>query len=162
MPQDCCYDMNITVPPLNCLVLFWIAQRSNGFYELAILSLTTIFLCNFSLKSYRLDTPYYFPTIPCYFIVYLSTSLPLVPFWSLVIHVFLTGSIPRLPPCSHVRNAMRTFYIVTELSQGPLDHVNMLLLPAVSRADPGLRIGGGADPLGGANMRFCQIFPKTA
>ena len=29
-------------------------------------------------------------------------------------------------------------------------------------ADPGFPIGGGANPLGGANIRICQIFRKTA
>ena len=31
-------------------------------------------------------------------------------------------------------------------------------------ADPGFPVGGGADPRGGggANIRFCQIFRKTA
>ena len=30
------------------------------------------------------------------------------------------------------------------------------------RADPGFPVGGDGDPLGGANIRFCQIFPKSA
>ena len=29
-------------------------------------------------------------------------------------------------------------------------------------ADLGFPVGGGADPLGGANIQFCQIFQKTA
>ena len=29
-------------------------------------------------------------------------------------------------------------------------------------ADPGFPVGGGADTLGGTNIRFCQIFRKTA
>ena len=29
-------------------------------------------------------------------------------------------------------------------------------------ADPGFPRGGGAKPRGGANIRFCQISPKTA
>ena len=29
-------------------------------------------------------------------------------------------------------------------------------------ADPEFPVGGGANPLGGANIRFCQIFRKTA
>ena len=30
-------------------------------------------------------------------------------------------------------------------------------------ADPGFPVGGGTDPLGGgANIRFCQIFRKSA
>ena len=29
-------------------------------------------------------------------------------------------------------------------------------------ADPGFPWGGGANPPGGANIQFCQIFPKTA
>ena len=34
----------------------------------------------------------------------------------------------------------------------------------LSGADPGFSVGGGADPgvAGGANIRFCQIFRKTA
>ena len=32
----------------------------------------------------------------------------------------------------------------------------------VAGADPGFPVGGGADPPGGANIRFCQIFLKTA
>ena len=32
-----------------------------------------------------------------------------------------------------------------------------------SGADPGFPVGGGgADRRGGGNIRFCQIFPKTA
>ena len=29
-------------------------------------------------------------------------------------------------------------------------------------ADLGFPVGGGADPLGGVNIQFCQIFQKTA
>ena len=32
----------------------------------------------------------------------------------------------------------------------------------ISGADPGFPVGGGADLPGGANIRFYQIFPKTA
>ena len=31
-----------------------------------------------------------------------------------------------------------------------------------SGVDPGFPVGGGANPLGGANIRFCQFFRKTA
>ena len=42
------------------------------------------------------------------------------------------------------------------------NHTNPSSNEIKSGADPGFPVGGGADPLGGANIRFCQIFPKTA
>ena len=39
---------------------------------------------------------------------------------------------------------------------------NVLTLLYQSVADPGFPRGGGANLPGGANIRFCQIFPKTA
>ena len=48
-------------------------------------------------------------------------------------------------------------YVVTDSLGSPLnslDYVN-------SGADPGLSVGGGANPPGGgANMQICQIFPN--
>ena len=46
---------------------------------------------------------------------------------------------------------------------GPLGSAtDSLLIEALSVADPGFPPGGGANSPGGANIRFCQILPKTA
>ena len=53
--------------------------------------------------------------------------------------------------------------IVTDVGTLGLSCVRVSpLIPIFSGADPRFPVGGGANHPGGANIRNCQIFPKTA
>ena len=51
--------------------------------------------------------------------------------------------------------------IISSYIAGMIDPEN-INNPHKPVADPGFPRGGGTNPLGGANIRFCQIFPKSA
>ena len=52
---------------------------------------------------------------------------------------------------------------VQKASSFPFNHKNETSKTSETAvADTGFSVGGGADPRGGANIRFCQNFRKTA
>ena len=59
-----------------------------------------------------------------------------------------------------VQNMLST---ITHLHNGHLclELDGLSCLVPISGADPGFAVGGGADPSGPANIRFCQIFQNT-